>query len=1666
MASQVAGYIGKLNPGNGTEYSLGSTAYGVCETAANIATKVVDMTGFTLTTGATIFVKFTNGNSSATPKLNVNETGEKWIVQYGWTYAQNWTAGEVLSLTYNGSNWVRDQGTLSTQFLVRPTQLHGLKDNTLQTLVSTARANRLAFLPASQVIIEKTTDGGTTWVDAEISDTDKAKLFAELRPSSISLPLLNGVRNENCGLRITFTAMKYNVPAGTAETAKYNYWNSTYVISGERYCNLTEFYFWVSSINDGIKIIAERATGADSTTWQQIFNNDEWAATGWSAGDYIRFTEGSFGGGRTQTDRYWNYRLTFFTRDKYGTTSSFATTYTTNVQSIYEIRGYGDGVYTSANSYMGNDHLYSFDVNQNATFPATVTATTFIGSLQGNASTADKVNKDLVLKIQSGSTEGTNLYTFNGSAAKTLNIKAGNNVTLTAAAGELTIAATDTTYSAMSVAEMKTGTATTGRVMRADYLKSFLSTLGGTYLTLTYDATNGLILNHNTSGVTAGTYGSATQVPKITVDAQGHITGVTATTITNSRDPGYGKIKAGTASTATTAITANTSTAEASTYNETLTINPGNKWIAVAANNSSTAGSDTFTIAHSTSGATAGNYGDNSNQTPAYGGTFNVPYISIDAGGHVTGISTHTVQIPASDNTDYKVRQMNDASTNADYRLLLSNSANNTQEDNISRKNANLIYNPSTNKLSTGNLDLTNALDVAGKANFVQSPTAPTPASGDNSTKLATTEFVKTSVAGLSGAMHFRGTTTSAIVDGSTTNPIVIGGSNYTAAAGDVVLKENTSGNIFEYVWTGSAWEMLGRDDNFKVAQTAIDTGSAATNKWVSRIQQNTNGDITATMGTLDTSGTWNGTAKTATGAQQLLAWSGNETAIGATATPANATNSSVWINYRSGYGGSASDGATQLTAYYFGNRKGTTTGVTLYAEKFSGNAATATSASKLQNTSKIGDTNKPVYFTANGVPAVISYTINKSVPSDAVFTDTLVTQTPTTTNANYELLFSATADNTARTETTRKNSNLIFNPSTGRMTVTGSSGASGEYIAQRGATSMFMGFGGGDSNHGLYSWVKNDWMIYSDSNGDVIVNGNAATATKLATSKTINGTSFDGSANITTDNWGTARTITIGATGKSVNGSANVSWSLAEINGSTAVGGTTQPIYWTGSAFSATTYSLSATVSAGTANQVAYYSGTNTISAKAPAWSAWTAGTTAGPKANIQIGNATYTSAAIPSATATASGIVTTGNQTFKGIKTFYNEGTTANNVAAGIQFSNKDTTTGQTYSTAYIYAYQDHATTTYGTNMVIKSGGNLFLGSGESPSNLYSAIINNFQTSENLYMTADETAYLYANANTIADRVGLAITTDGNLIPQKAESINNNVQSLGASNNRWSQVYIGTADSYGSTTQPIYWNAGVPTAITGAIANNTTGNAATATKLGTSTVGSATQPIYLNNGTATATTYSLNATVSSSANANRIAYYSGANTISAATNHVYGPNTYLIQNTAGGTTIGFQVKGKTYQLQFIIGSGDTNRGIYDQNDWWFYRDNTRTYIKNATQVSTRLGVNGYNSSYTFYVNGTSYSTGYLLTGTHLYFGYAQASSASYNISTYYNSTPYPILQNPQDNGNINLNACTGYLQLGSNTTHTKGIVLTSNSYGSTLPSTNKTTGRIFFKI
>lgn len=123
------------------------------------------------------------------------------------------------------------------------------------------------------------------------------------------------------------------------------------------------------------------------------------------------------------------------------------------------------------------------------------------------------------------------------------------------------------------------------------------------------------------------------------------------------------------------------------------------------------------------------------------------------------------------------------------------------------------------------------------------------------------------------------------------------------------------------------------------------------------------------------------------------------------------------------------------------------------------------------------------------------------------------------TTNASHYLVF--VGSSTAGYQRLKEDSALSYNPSTNTLTVPNLAGNA------------------------------------SSATTAAACSGNAATATALETARTINGTSFNGGANITTANWGTSRTITIGSTGKAVNGSANVSWTLAEIGALAAAGGT-----------------------------------------------------------------------------------------------------------------------------------------------------------------------------------------------------------------------------------------------------------------------------------------------------------------------------------------------------------------------------------------------------------------------------------------------------------------------------------------------------------------------------
>lgn len=120
----------------------------------------------------------------------------------------------------------------------------------------------------------------------------------------------------------------------------------------------------------------------------------------------------------------------------------------------------------------------------------------------------------------------------------------------------------------------------------------------------------------------------------------------------------------------------------------------------------------TMTVALGASGATANAYGDSSNQSPGYAGTFKVPYIRVNAQGIVTDISEHTVTMPSQQSfTDHnQTVKGNGTAFGADAAIDIVGSNGIT--------------------VTAG----TNQITISGSGS---TPTIPTPTSSDNGKVLA-----------------------------------------------------------------------------------------------------------------------------------------------------------------------------------------------------------------------------------------------------------------------------------------------------------------------------------------------------------------------------------------------------------------------------------------------------------------------------------------------------------------------------------------------------------------------------------------------------------------------------------------------------------------------------------------------------------------------------------------------------------------------------------------------------------------------------------------------------------------------------------------------------------------------------------------------------------------
>lgn len=98
---------------------VAGSKYSTCSTASGTAAKAVTLSGFTLSVGALVAVKFSNINTAASPTLNVGSTGAKAIYDCRTgTYPK---LGALINAThlfvYNGTQWVLLNPTLDFDLL-------------------------------------------------------------------------------------------------------------------------------------------------------------------------------------------------------------------------------------------------------------------------------------------------------------------------------------------------------------------------------------------------------------------------------------------------------------------------------------------------------------------------------------------------------------------------------------------------------------------------------------------------------------------------------------------------------------------------------------------------------------------------------------------------------------------------------------------------------------------------------------------------------------------------------------------------------------------------------------------------------------------------------------------------------------------------------------------------------------------------------------------------------------------------------------------------------------------------------------------------------------------------------------------------------------------------------------------------------------------------------------------------------------------------------------------------------------------------------------------------------------------------------------------------------------------------------------------------------------
>lgn len=221
-------------------------------------------------------------------------------------------------------------------------------------------ANRFAFGNPKGITIEYSNDAGKTWKDYGANDLQKLRLTSTGDGFVIGKTKSSTPANDM--LRITFDTTTNNGISCYTILNKFVIYIST---NGSQNCYCTIQNAKYNSSNDFEDVV----TRVD--------------ISGWSGYNIINTKSINTSSGSGQPDRYSKIRFIF------GSTENTVNYSGLTICKIFAFGGVG---WTIPSNMAKNGHLYIYDEVQNATFPAKVTANSFIGSLNGNSTSASKLN--------------------------------------------------------------------------------------------------------------------------------------------------------------------------------------------------------------------------------------------------------------------------------------------------------------------------------------------------------------------------------------------------------------------------------------------------------------------------------------------------------------------------------------------------------------------------------------------------------------------------------------------------------------------------------------------------------------------------------------------------------------------------------------------------------------------------------------------------------------------------------------------------------------------------------------------------------------------------------------------------------------------------------------------------------------------------------------------------------------------------------------------------------------------------------------------------------------------------------------------------------------------------------------------------------------------------